>query len=63
MLLRLARTSELEDMVSMGNFKIVDFLKFPCHTPSDERCDKLTIEAAGSVAGNTAREGFFLNKF
>lgn len=35
-----------------------EYLKFPCHTQSVERCVKLVTEAAGKVCGHENREGF-----
>ena len=38
--------------------KPFDVPTFSCHTQSTERAVKLVTEAAGSVAGQEAREGF-----
>lgn len=35
-----------------------DYLKFPCHTQSVERCVKLVTEAASKVCGYENRDGF-----
>lgn len=61
-LLRNLETDDLKKIVDEGNVEKFDFPKFPCHTQSVERCVKLTTEAAGSVAGQVAREGFIACK-
>lgn len=35
-----------------------EYLKFPCHTQSVERCIKLVTEAAGKVCGHENHDGF-----
>ncbi|PZC78138.1 hypothetical protein B5X24_HaOG202589 [Helicoverpa armigera] len=61
-LLRNLETDDLKKIVVEGNIEKFDFPKFPCHTQSVERCVKLTTEAAGSVAGQVAREGYIACK-
>lgn len=55
---------EIRDIEKIINevVKTFDFTKFPCHTQSVERGVKITTEAASSVAGNKAREGFIAAK-
>ena len=51
---------QLKEIVQTG--EIHDFLCFPCHTQAVERCVKHFTEAASSVCGSEARDGFILGK-
>lgn len=42
---------------------VFEYLKFPCHTQSVERCVKLVTEAAGKVCGYENRDGFIRATF
>lgn len=49
---------EIEMFVAGGSVPAIDFPKYPCHTQAVERCVKLVTEAASSVCGVRARDGF-----
>ena len=49
---------DISSRIFEGNNAPLPFLKVPCHTQAVERCVKLVTEAALSVCGETARNGF-----
>lgn len=51
-------TEDLKQFINSSATPMVDFPKFPCHTQAVERCVKLVTEAAKSVIGSVARDGF-----
>lgn len=51
-------TEDLKEFIRSPDTPMLDFPKFPCHTQAVERCVKLVTEAAKSVVGPAARDGF-----
>jgi len=49
---------DIEMLVASRTVPSLDFPKYPCHTQAVERCVKLVTEAASSVCGARARDGF-----
>ena len=49
---------DIQMYVASGDASLMDFLKYPFHTPAVERCVTLVTEACSSVCGVKARDGF-----
>lgn len=47
-----------ESSTNYHEWSLEEFLKFPCHTQTVERTEKLVTEAATAVCGQNAKDGF-----
>jgi hypothetical protein len=54
--------AELQSLISGEHSHRINIEKFPCHTQSVERCVKLVTEAAGTVCGPGARDGYIRSR-
>lgn len=57
-ILRDKSDEELQLLIGQEQTPVLNFLRYPCHTQSVERCVKLVTEASMSVVGSESRDGY-----